>query len=80
MSLDVSLRIAIFWVAAILCVIAELAILRSMFRGSRPGAEPPGDSTVGAVPRGQPAMELVWAIVPALALVLVLVLTREAIR
>ena len=79
MSLDVSLRVAIFWTAAVLCVIAELAILRSMLRGSRPlpGAS---DRTETGVPRGRPVMEMVWAIVPAVALILVLVLTRGAIR
>ena len=80
MSIDVSLRVAIFWVAAILCVIAELAILRSMLRGSRTGLATQGETQDAAVPRGQPVTELIWAVVPALALVLVLILTRGAIR
>jgi len=81
MTLDVSLRVAIFWIAAILCVIAELAILRSMLRGSRAGA---GTSAEGApdaaMPRGRPVMELIWAVVPAIGLIFVLIATRGDIR
>ena len=80
MSLDVSLRVAIFWVAAILCVVAELAILRSMRRGSRVGAGTPGATTGTEVPRGRPVVEMIWAVVPAIALIVVLGLTRGAIR
>lgn len=80
MSLDISLRVAIFWIAAILCVIAEAAILRSMFRGSRAAAGTADAASHGAVPRGRPAMELLWAILPAILLVVVLIMTRDAIR
>ena len=80
MSLDVTLRAAIFWIAAILCVIAELAILRSMLRGSRSIVAGPAEGSQASVPRGRPVMEMVWAIVPAVALIVVLALTREAIR
>ena len=80
MSLDVSLRVAIFWIAAVLCIIAEAAILRSMLRGSRAGAGTADAASHGAVPRGRPAMELLWAILPAILLVVVLLMTRDAIR
>jgi hypothetical protein len=81
MSLDVSLRVAIFWIAAVLCIIAELAILRSMMRGSRASAPvAPDGETNAAVPRGRPAMELIWAVVPAIGLIFVLLATRGAIR
>ena len=80
MPLDVSLRVAIFWIAALLCVIAELAILRSMRRGSRVGAATPDTTTGPEVPRGRPVVEMIWAAVPAIALIVVLVLTRSAIR
>ena len=77
MSLDVSLRVAIFWVAVILCVVAEAAILRSTFRGSR-AAGP--NTSEAAVPRARGVMELIWAVVPAIVLVFVLLATRNAIR
>ena len=80
MSLDVTLRVAIFWVAAVLCVVAELAILRSMRRATRAGVRPPGETTDATVPRGQPVMETIWAVAPPIVLVLVLILTRDAIR
>ena len=81
MSLDVSLRVAIFWIAALLCVVAELAILRSMRRGSRAGAgASAGNPSDAAMPRGRPATELIWAVVPAVGLILVLIVTWEAIR
>ena len=74
------LREAIFWLAAVLCVLAELAILRSMLRGSRI-ATPDRSSAVDAdVPRGRPAAELIWAVLPAIALAIILVVTRGAIR
>ena len=79
MSLTPDLRVGIFWIAVVLCVIAELAILRSMLRGSRAGAvSAPAPET--SVPRGRPIVEMVWAIIPAVALVVVLILTRNAIR
>jgi hypothetical protein len=74
------LREAIFWIAAALCLVAEIAILRSMFRGShlaRPDRSPSVDADV---PRARPMGELIWAVLPAVGLVVVLVLTREAIR
>ena len=79
MSIDVSLRVAIFWVAAILCIVAEVAILRSMLRGSRAGAGT-AEAAGASVPRGRPGMELLWAVVPAIGLVFVLIMTRDAIR
>jgi heme/copper-type cytochrome/quinol oxidase subunit 2 len=72
------LRDAIFWVAAALCVIGEIAILRSMHRASRavtPERPPAADADV---PRGQPATEVVWAVVPAVGLIVLLVLTLRA--
>ena len=81
MSLDISLRVAIFWTAAVLCAVAELAILRSIVRASRARAVPSAEGSAGdAVPRGRPAMELIWAVVPAVGLVFVLIMTRNAIR
>ena len=73
-------REAIFWIAAALCVVAEIAILRSMLRGSRI-ADPDRSSAVHAeVPRARAVSELIWAVLPAIGLVVILVLTRGAIR
>jgi hypothetical protein len=79
MSLSLSLRELIFWIAALTCVIAQLAILRSTLRVSRaaPAPAPGGESTI---PRGRPAAEIAWAILPAVVLVIVLVVTRGAMR
>ncbi len=78
MSVDFTLRVAIFWIAAFLCVIAEIAILRSMVRGSR--TTPPSAASDAVVPRGRPAVELIWAIAPAIGLLVVLALTRDALQ
>jgi heme/copper-type cytochrome/quinol oxidase subunit 2 len=63
----------IFWIAAIACAIAELAILRSTF-----AARSATKSTL--VPSGSPRSELVWAILPALALIVVLSATWQRIE
>ena len=78
MSVDFNLRIAIFWIAALLCVIAEIAILRSMMRGSR--VTPVASASDAVVPRARPATELLWAVLPAVGLVVILILTRNAIQ
>ena len=63
----------IFWIAAIACVIAEIAILRSTFaaRRIRKSELVPASSTAG---------ELVWAVIPALALSAVLIATYRRIE
>jgi len=63
----------IFWIAAITCVIAEIAILRSTFAARRTKKS----ELVPAAPR---AGELVWAVIPALALSAVLVATHQRIE
>ena len=72
------LRDAIFWIAAILCVIGEIAILRSMHRGSRALAPDRSPAVDTPVPRGTPATELVSAVLPAVGLIVLLVLTLRA--
>jgi hypothetical protein len=74
------LRESIFWIAAIICVVAEIAILRSMFRGSRVATPDRSPAVDAEVPRGRPVAEIVWAILPAVALILILVVTRDAVR
>lgn len=63
----------IFWVAAVACLIAELAILRSTF-----AARSPDKSTM--VPSASPRSEVVWAILPGLALVVLLTATWRRIE
>jgi heme/copper-type cytochrome/quinol oxidase subunit 2 len=62
----------IFWIAAIACVIAELAILRSTFAAR-------GAHKSELVPHASPRGELAWAILPALVLVVVLTATWQRI-
>ena len=63
----------IFWIAAVACVIAELAILRSTF-----AARSTKQSEL--VPTASPRGELAWAIIPALALIVVLTATWQRIE
>ena len=67
---------AIFWVAVACCVVAELFILRSAFapRAARArGAE-------GTLPRVRRPVEVLWAILPAVALALVLAATWRTLH
>ena len=67
---------AIFWIAVASCTVAQVAILRSIFNKTPEGAPA---ATPGA-PRIHRAMEIVWAIVPAVALAGVLLLTWRAMQ
>jgi hypothetical protein len=73
------MREAIFWFAVALCVIAEIAILRSMGRASR---HPAGDASPAgdAVPRSRPLPEMIWAVLPAVGLAVALAFTWRAIQ
>jgi hypothetical protein len=63
----------IFWIAAVACAIAEIAILRSTFAGRR------GNKSE-LVPSSSPRGEIAWAIIPALALGVVLAATWQRIE
>jgi hypothetical protein len=66
----------LFWLAALCCAIAQLALLRSAlvaWRGPR-APSPSGSARAGR------AVELLWALLPAAGLALVLVLTWRAIH
>ena len=65
---------AIFWIAVACCVVAQVAILRSVFAAR--GPEAPG----GGMPPLRRGLEVLWAVVPALGLALVLVLTWRAMQ
>jgi heme/copper-type cytochrome/quinol oxidase subunit 2 len=63
----------IFWVAAIACAAAEVAILRSIIaqrRGQRSSL----------VPAGSPVTELIWGVVPAIALAFLFVFTWRRVQ
>lgn len=59
---------AIFWIAAIACIIGELMILRSSFAVKR-------ESKSDLVPTASRGGELAWAIIPALGLCVLLLVT-----
>ena len=63
----------IFWIAALGCAVAEIAILRSIIAQRRA-------QNVGPVHAGSPLSEVVWGIVPAVALAVLLVATWRRIE
>jgi hypothetical protein len=63
----------VFWIAAAACLIAELAILWSTFAAR-------GAIKSELVPAASPRGELAWAIIPALALGVVLTATWQKIE
>lgn len=64
----------IFWVAVVLCVIAHRYILRSAFAA---GAAVEHNHTLPPVRR---AAEVLWVLLPAVALVVLLIATWRAIE
>ena len=67
------IAMTIFWVAVVLCVIAHRYILRSAFAA---GAAVQHSHTLPPIRR---AAEVVWVVLPAIALVLLLAATWRAI-
>ena len=76
----VTIRSALFWIAAACCVVAELAILRSLLFGSARDAERQSAAS-GTRPatRSPRPVEIAWAILPAIGLIVVLYLTWRAL-
>jgi heme/copper-type cytochrome/quinol oxidase subunit 2 len=65
---------ALFWVAVTCCVVAQVAIVRSVMRaGGR--ARVPHESGERRLPRSNRAVELLWLLVPTIGLAAVLVAT-----
>ena len=62
----------LFWIAAVACVIAELAILRSTFIARRVHKSE-------LVPSASPRGELAWAVIPAIVLGVVLTATWQRV-
>ena len=63
----------IFWIAALACAVAEIAILRSIIAQRR-------TQNVGPAHTGSPLSEVVWGVVPAIALVVLLVATWRQVE
>jgi len=63
----------IFWVAALACAVAEIAILRSLIEQRRAQHS-------NLVPAGSPVTELIWGAMPAIALVVLLFFTWRRIQ
>jgi heme/copper-type cytochrome/quinol oxidase subunit 2 len=71
-----TIRSVLFWVAAGCCVLAELAILRSLLFGSARDAErQPVTGPLASARRATRPVEIAWAVLPAIGLALVLYLT-----
>ena len=75
-----SLRSALFWAAAACCVVAELAILRSLLFGrAREAEQRPLTGALAVAPRTRRPIEIAWAVLPAIGLMFVLYLTWRAL-
>jgi heme/copper-type cytochrome/quinol oxidase subunit 2 len=69
---------ATFWVAAVASAVAQVAIVRSVLVARAPVAG--ADEDTSRVPAARRLGEVAWAVVPALALAVVLALTWQAVR
>ena len=67
-----SLNSTIFWLASATCLVAQIAILRSVLRTS--------PSKLRTHPRARAAIEIAWVVLPALALASVLAITWRTIH
>ncbi len=72
--MPVSFADAIFWIAVASCAVAQAAILHSIF------VSPARVPAQGDAPAMQRAVEIFWAVVPAIALAAVFVFTWRAIH
>ncbi|HWL40653.1 MAG TPA: hypothetical protein VNO75_10505 [Gemmatimonadaceae bacterium] len=70
--MNLSLAQAIFWIAALACVVAQLALLRSSLATR---AQPESD----LVPASPRPVELAWSILPAVALSALLFFTWKRV-
>jgi len=74
-----TIRTALFWVAAACCVFAEIAILRSLLVGRARKAELQNERGA-VVGRSSRPVEVAWALLPAVGLLVVLYLTWRAVE
>ena len=68
------LATGLFWVSVACCAVAQLFIIRSI-RGARHLAQP-----APTVPRSRGAVEMLWAVLPAIGLGVLLFYTWHAVR
>ncbi|MGH7602389.1 MAG: hypothetical protein ACRENK_00170 [Gemmatimonadaceae bacterium] len=64
---------AIFWIAAAMCLVAEIAVLRSTYLAR-------GASRSALVPAATRGREITWAVIPAVALLVLLGATWQKIE
>jgi heme/copper-type cytochrome/quinol oxidase subunit 2 len=64
----------VFWISAACCVVAQVALVRSAIRSPMTGTPEP------AIRMPRRSGEIAWTIVPAIALVLLLVATWRAMH
>jgi len=74
-----TIRSVLFWVAAACCVLAELAILRSLLFGRARAAEARDSMGSARAAHASRSVDIAWAILPAIGLALVLYLTWRAV-
>lgn len=72
--MNISFASAIFWIAALCFIVAEVAIVRSAITAR--GAPP----ATGTLPPAHYGEDIVWAVLPAVALAVVLLFTWNAIQ
>jgi heme/copper-type cytochrome/quinol oxidase subunit 2 len=70
--MNLSLAEAIFWIAALACVVAQIALLRSSISTK-------GENRSNLVPASPRTSEVAWTILPALVLTVVLLATWRKI-
>lgn len=70
-----SLADAIFWIAVACCSVAQLAIIRSVFISPARVAE-----TAESASTGRRVAEIMWAVLPGIALVVLFVFTWRAMH
>lgn len=71
----VNFTVVLFWTAALCCVVAELVLLRSLLFGRARAAE---QEHANDVHTSRP-VQIAWAVIPAVGLLLVLYLTWRAV-
>ncbi len=75
-----TIRTALFWIAAACCVFAEVAILRSLLFGARAERRNSRTRAGRVVGRSNRPTEVAWALLPAVGLLFVLYLTWRAVE
>ena len=74
-----TVRSALFWVGAAICLFAELAILRSLLFGRARAADQQQRDGAARIGRASRPAEIAWALLPAIGLLFVLYLTWHAV-